>query len=180
MPNVLPLPHFRFRNDKNVDRKRRRKHAICLNVCLQFGVVKMWSLFAVGIKDTVEPIMFNKLNLVLICLSSVAVAVFVSLMPESLTFWGYLGSDRRPLGVKLTEEFGCGSDSQHAVTLNTLQLHKTTMLQLSQASVQRNDGITCVQLNRIVSLKYMLLFNMALASLRFPSKQGTISCHTGS
>lgn len=124
-------------------RQQRCKHAICLKVCLHFGVVEMWSLYVVGVKDAVEPIMLSKLNLVLICLSSVVVAVFVSLMPEALTLWGYLGGDRRPLalGIKLKEEFGCGSNSQHALTSNTLQLHKTTMLQVSQASLQRNDGI---------------------------------------
>ena len=127
--------HFRIQKTK------RCKHAICLKVCLQFGVVKMWSLYIVGVKDVVEPIMFNRLNLILICLSSVAVAVFVSLIPEALTLWGFLGGDRRPLGLKLKEEFGCGSNSQHAVNLNALQLHQTTMLQVSQASMLRNDGI---------------------------------------
>ena len=99
----------------------------------------MWPLYVVSVKDVVEPMMLNKLNIILVCLSTVAVAVFVTLIPEVLpvtSLWRLLAGGRQPLGVNMKEEMGCGGNGQHAA--NTLQLRATSMLQVSRPPV---DGI---------------------------------------
>ena len=90
----------------------------------------MWPLYVVSVKDVVEPMMLNKLNIILVCLSTVAVAVFVTLIPEVLpvtSLWRILDGGRQPLGVQMKEEMGCGSSGHHAASLNTLQLRETSM-----------------------------------------------------